>query len=214
MKYFFVCLIIATSTATAGKSQDLKLKCLSKKENEYIGQLYSIFEKKLINIYGKLKTTELMFNYVNDFSLGKINTSFLKSFQIDTTSGEFHQMFIKESEMPREEDSNITSVGHGAIIDEHGEIIEIGDINKGKSTKKPKDYDIINPNSNYISCLMQQKSKNYKVNNLFKYFAIDIDPSVAASTLRLSYEQNEYKDQLLQVYIMFHLFLLPNLQNM
>jgi len=92
-------LILLTCLSTI-QCQDFKLKCLSLKENEYLQELYSVFERKLIDHYGKLKKRELIFNYVNDFSqlsIEEINTLFFKSFQIDTTSVEFHKLFIRNS---------------------------------------------------------------------------------------------------------------------
>ena len=211
MKYFLMCLM-CLSTAQCQTRQDLKLKCLSSNENKYLNELYSVFERKLIDRYGNLKRHELIFNYVNDnalFSFDKIDTSFFKSFQVDTTSIEFHRMFIRNSQLPQEIfDDDIVVLGHGAVISEHGEIIEFGDIKH----REPKDYYVISPNSIYTQCFLQQKSKNYKINNVLSVsFTIDISPSIIVPVFSSSFKQNEYKDQLLQIYVMFHLFLLPNL---
>ena len=222
----FICLN-TTQCQSQNQVQDLKMECLSSKENEYLQELYSVFEQKLIDHYGKLKKHELIFNYVNDFSqlsIEEINNLFFKSFQIDTTSVEFHQMFIRNLQLQPKEDIldddivEVVVIGHGAIIDEQGKIIEVGDIDaiKEKANRQPSDYYVINPNGSYALCFLQQKSKNYKVNNLFKYFSVDASPEITAQAISTSFKKSEFKDQLLQTHIMFHLFVLPklHLQNM
>jgi len=176
-------------------------------ENEYIQNHYLVFEKKLIDRYGKQKRHKLLSNYVKDFSEQKKYPLFFKSFQVDTTSSEFHRMFIKNSQLPQEED---------ILGSDIYEIVVISTDDKKKVSEPERDYYILNPNSIYMSCIMQQKSKNDKVNNLFQYITIDVSPMIVASAIDLSFKKNEYNDQLLQMYIMFHLFLLPNLhlQNM
>ena len=199
------------------QSQDFKLKCLSSKENEYLQELYSVFERKLIEHYGKIEKHDLIFKYVNDFSelsIEEINTLFFKSFQIDTTSVEFHKLFISYSQLPPEEDIlDVVVIGSGAIIDDKGKIIEVGDIDaiKEKTNKQPTDYYVINPNSSYVLCFLQQKSKNYMVNNMFKFISVDVSPSITSHVISTSFKKSEFKDQLLQTHIMFHLFVLPKL---
>jgi len=171
IKYFlmcFMCLNIA-QCQTRNQVQDLKLECLSPLENEYIQDLYSVFEKKLIDRYGKRKRHKLLSNYVKDFSKQKIHyLSFFKSFQVDTTSEEFHRMFIKNSQLPQE-----NNILNGNISEE---IVVIRTDKKEKVSEPERD-----------------------------------SPLLVASALDLSFKKNEYEDKLLQIYIMYHLFVLPNL---
>ena len=209
-------ILLTCLSAIQCQSQDFKLKCLSSKENEYLQELYSVFERKLIDHYGKIEKHDLIFKYVNDFSelsIEEINTLFFKSFQIDTTSVEFHKLFIKYSpQLTLKEDIlddriiEIVTVGSENII----ELDDI-DAEEEKTIYQSTDYYIINPNSSYVSCLLQQESKNYKVNNILGLISANVSPSISSSTISEIFEKSEFKDQLLQTYIMLHMFILPKL---
>ena len=212
-------LLICLSTI---QCQDVKLTCLSLEEKEYLQELHSVFEKTLIDHYGKLEKHDLIFNYVNDFSqlsIAEINTLFFQSFKIDTTAEEFHKLFIKYSQLPPEEDildddiEEVIIIGSGAIIDDKGNIIDVGDIDaiKEMTAHLPTDYYVINPNSSFVSCFLQQKSKSYKVNNLMELISVDVSPSMISGAISEDFKESEFKDELLQTYIMLHLFVLPKL---
>jgi len=109
----------------------------------------------------------------------------------------------------------VVVIGSGARIDEKGKIIEVGDIDaiKDNTKRQSTDYYVINPNSSYALCFLQQKSKNYMVDHLFKFISVDVSPSITSLAISTSFKKSEFKDQLLQTHIMFHLFVLPKLRQ-
>ena len=205
MKYFLKSLIVLMCLNVAqclSQNEDLesKLDCLSDVENEYLGQLYSIFEKKLIEKYGERELHELIYDYVNNFSERKVNSSFFKSFRIDTAAEEFHRLFIKNSELPEEDGLDI-------------ELIQMDYEDIDKTNTSNQDYYRINSNSTYISCILQQKTENEEIDALlFDTFTIgNISPTIIAGAISMFFTQNECKKPFLQIGIMLELFVLPSL---
>ena len=205
MKHFLKCLIVLIcliftqcQSHSQSKAWDLKLDCLSDAENEYLGQLFAIFEEKLMDRYWEKEIHELMYQYVNDFHANayKFYPHLFRVFKMDTTPEEFHKIFIKNSQILNAEDF----------------LLFVGNNDQEDEDERYRDYYVINSNSIYLSCFLQQKSKHEDINSaLHTLFTIqDIAPNIIAGGMEI-FKKNDFKDPLLQLCVLFHLFLLPNL---
>ena len=165
-------------------SQRFQLDCLSSADNKLINELYPVFEKKLIEKYGKQEIHKLMYQYVNDFHLHCISLycnseadTFFKTFQINILLTEFNRLFYRVCKMPLMVDC-FYLVG-------------------------------------YSSCFFQQKSENENLNEVFETLVAvgDIGIFTIADWLSSYFSQDDYKDPILQTFVLLQLFIFPNLKT-